>query len=97
MSKSHATLSPNADTGILSPSTPTNDDHYYRTLTNSLLPPLQTPILPMTPMHIRVPTILSTTPEFHEDEQSTSSTPKIEKQCGSSHIKNKSKIQALSS
>ena len=30
----------------------------------------------MTPMSIRVPTILRTTPQFHETEQSTSSTPK---------------------
>ena len=76
MSKNHAALSPNADSGIQSPSTPTNDDHNYQNLTISPLPPLQTPILPMTPMPIRVPTILRTTPQFHESEQSTSSSPK---------------------
>ena len=76
MSKNHAALSPKADSGIQSPSTPTNDDHNYQNLTISPLPPLQTPILPMTPMPIRVPTILRTTPQFHEAEQSTSSSPK---------------------
>ena len=76
MCKNHTTLSPNADSGIQSPSTPTNDDHNYQILTISPLPPLQTPILPMTPMPIRVPTILRTTPQFHEAEQSTSSSPK---------------------
>ena len=76
MCKNHATLSPNADSGNQSPSTPTNDDHDYPSLTISPLPPLQTPILPMTPMPIRVPTILRTTPQFHEAEQSTSSSPK---------------------
>ena len=76
MSKSHATLSPNADSGIQSPAAPTNDDHNYQNLTISPLLPLQTPILPLTPMPNRVPTILRTTPEFHEVEQSTSSPPK---------------------
>ena len=76
MCKNHATLSLNADSGIQSPSTPSNDDHNYQNLTISPLPPLQTPILPMTPMPIRVPTILRTTPQFHEAEQSTSSSPK---------------------
>ena len=71
MSKNHAALSPNADSGILSPSTPTNDDHNYQNLTISPLPPLQTPILPMTPMPIRVPIILRTTPQLHEAEQSS--------------------------
>ena len=46
-SKSHATLPPNADSGIQSP-TPTNDDHHYQNSTLSVLPPLQTPILHMT-------------------------------------------------
>ena len=73
MSRNHATLSPNADSGIQSPFTPTNDDHNYQNLTISPLPPLQTPILPMP---IRVPTILRTTPQFHEAEQSTSSPKK---------------------
>ena len=76
MSKNHAALSPNTDSGIQSPSTPTNADHNYQILTISPLPPLQTPILPMTPMPIRVPTILRTTPQFLEAEQSTSSSPK---------------------
>ena len=76
MCKNHATLSPNADSGIQSPSTPTNDDHNYQNLTISPLPPLQTLILPMTPMSIRAPTISRTTPQFHEAEQSTSSSPK---------------------
>ena len=76
MCKNHATLSPNADSGIQSPSTPTNDDHNYQNLTISSLPTLQTPILPMTPMPIRVHTVLRTTPQFHEAEQSTSSSPK---------------------
>ena len=76
MCKNHSTLSPNADSGIQSPSTPTNDDHNYQNLTISPLPPLQTPILPLTPMPIRVPTILRTTPQFHEAEHSTSSSPK---------------------
>ena len=76
MCKNHATLSPNADSGIQSPSTPTNDDHNYQNLTISPLLPLQTPILPMTLMPLRVPTILRTTPQFHEAEQSTSSSPK---------------------
>ena len=76
MNKNHATLSPTADSGIQSPATSTNDDHNYQNLTISPLPPLQTPILPMTPMPIRVPTILRTTPQFHEAEQSTSSSPK---------------------
>ena len=76
MCKNHTTLSPNADSGIQSPSTPTNDDHNYQNLTISSLPPLQTPILPMTPMPIRAPTILRTTPQFHDAEQSTSSSPK---------------------
>ena len=76
MCKNHTTLSPNADSGIQSPSTPTNDDHNYQNLTISPLPPLQTPILPMTPMPIRVPTILRTTLQFHETEQSTSSLSK---------------------
>ena len=76
MSKRHAALSPNADSRIQSPSTPSNDDHIYQKLTSSLLPPLQTPILPITPMPIRVPTILRTTPQYHEAEQSTSSSPK---------------------
>ena len=75
-SKSQATLSPNTDSGIQSPATPTNDDHNYQNLTISPLPPLQTPILPMTPMPIRVPTILRTTPQFHNTEQSTSSSQK---------------------
>ena len=74
--KNHAALSPNADSGIQSPSAPTNDDHNYQNLTISPLPPLQTPILSMTPMPLRVPTILRTTPQFHEAEQSTSSTSK---------------------
>ena len=65
LSKNHATLSPNAHSGIQSPLTPTNDDHNYQILTISPLPPLQTPIIPMTPMPIRVPTILRTTPQFH--------------------------------
>ena len=76
MCKNHATLSPIADSGIQSPSTPANDDHNYQNLTISPLPPLQTPILSMTPMPIRVPTILRTTPQFHEVEQNTSSTSK---------------------
>ena len=76
MCKNHATLSPNADSGIQSPSTPTNDDHNYQKLTSSPLLPLQTPLFSMTPMPIRVPTILRTTPQFHEAEQSTSSSPK---------------------
>ena len=76
MSKSYATLSPNADSGIQSPSTPTNDDHNYQNLTISSLPPLQTLTVPMTPMLIRVPTNLRTTPQFHEAEQFTSSSPK---------------------
>ena len=39
------------------------------------MPPLQPPpILPMTPM-FRVSTILRTTPQFHEVEQFTSSSP----------------------
>ena len=75
-SKNHTTLLPNADSGLQSPSTPTSDNHNYQNLTISPLPPLQTPILPMTPMPIRVPTILRTTPHFHEAEQSTSSSPK---------------------
>ena len=76
MSKNYATLSPTADSGIQSPSTPTNDDHNYQNLTILPLPLLQTPILPLTPMPIRVPAILRTTPQFHEAEQSTSSSPK---------------------
>ena len=79
MSKNHTTFSPNADSGIQSPATPptpTNADHNYQNLTISPLPPLQTPILPMTPMPILVPTILRTTPQFHETKQSTSSSPK---------------------
>ena len=76
INKNHAALSPNADSGIQSPSTPTDDDHNYQNLTISPLPPLQTPIRPMTPMLIRIPTILRTTPQFHEAEQSTSSSPK---------------------
>ena len=76
ISKSQATFSPNADSGIQSPATPTNDDHNYQNLTISPLPPQQTPILPMTPMPIRVPTILRTTPQLHEAQQSTSSSPK---------------------
>ena len=40
------------------------------------MPQLLTPILPLTPMPIRVPTILRTTPQFHETEQSTSLSPK---------------------
>ena len=76
MCKNHATLSRNTDSRIQSPSTPTNDDHNYQNLTISPLPPLQTPIIPMTPMPIRVPTILRTTPQFHETEQSTSSSSK---------------------
>ena len=39
MSKNHAAFSPNADSGIQSPSTPTNDDHNYQNLTISSLPP----------------------------------------------------------
>ena len=78
-SKSHATLSPNADSGIQSPATPTYDDHSYQNLTISPLPPLQTPILPITPMPIRVPFVLRTTPQFHEAEQSTISSPKQKK------------------
>ena len=73
--KSHATLSPNADSGIQSPATPTND-HNYQNKTISLLPPLQTLILPMTPMPIRIPTISRTTSQFHEADQSTFSSPK---------------------
>ena len=73
--KNHATLSPNADSGIQYPSTPTNDDQNCQNLTISPLPSLQTPILPMTPMPIRVP-ILRTTLHFHEAEQSTPSSPK---------------------
>ena len=61
------------------PTTPTNADHNYRNLTISPLPPLQTPIIPMTPMPIRVPTISRTTPQFNETEQSTSSSPKKKK------------------
>ena len=76
MNKNHTTFSSNADSGIQSPATPTNDDHNYQNLKTSPLPPLQTPTLPMTPMSIRVPTILRTTPQFHETEQSTSSSPK---------------------
>ena len=75
-SKNHATLSPNADSGIQSPSTPTNGDHDYQNFTISPLPSLQTPILPMTSMPIRVPTVLRTMPQFHEAEQSSSSSPK---------------------
>ena len=66
-SKNHATLSRIADSGIQSPSTPTNDDHNYQNETISPLPPLETPILPMP---IRVPTKLRTTPQIHEAEQS---------------------------
>ena len=44
MGKSHATLSPNADSGIQSPSTPANDDHNYQRQTISPLPPLQTTV-----------------------------------------------------
>ena len=76
MCKNHGTLSPNVDSGIQSPSTPINDNHSYQNLTISSLPPLQTPILPMTPMPIRVPTSFRTTPQIHEAEQSTSSSPK---------------------
>ena len=79
MSENHATLSPNIDSGIQSPATPTNDDRNYQNLTISPLPPLQTPKLPMTPLPIRVPTILRTTPQFHEAQQSTSSSPKKKK------------------
>ena len=78
-SKSQATLSPNTDSGIQSPATPTNDDHNYQNLTISPLPPLQTPILPVTPMPIRVSTFLRTTPQLHEAQQSTSSSPKKNK------------------
>ena len=46
MSKNHATFSPNADSGIQSPATPTNDDRIYQNLTISPLPPLQTPYDP---------------------------------------------------
>ena len=74
--KSHATLSPNADSGIQSPATPTNDDHNYQSKTISLLPPLQSLIPSMTPMPIRVPTILRTTSQFHEADKSTTSSPK---------------------
>ena len=76
MSKNHATLSPKADSGIQSPSTPTNDNHIYQNSKILPLPPLQAPILPMTPMPVGVPTILRTTPQFHEAEQFTSSSPK---------------------
>ena len=74
--KNYATLSPNADSGIQSPFTPTIDDRNYQNLTISPLPPLQTPILSMTPMTIRVPTILRTKPQFYEAEQPTSSSQK---------------------
>ena len=76
ISKSNATLSPNVDSGIQSPATPTNDDHNYQNVTISPLPPLHTPILPLTSMPIRVPTILRTPPQFHETEQSSSSSLK---------------------
>ena len=76
LSKSHASLSPNADSGIQSPATPTDDDHNYQNLTISSLSSLQTPILSLTPLPIRVPTIVRTTPQFQEAEQSTSSSPK---------------------
>ena len=78
MSKNHSTFSPNADSGIQSPATPTTTDadHNYQNLTISPLPPLQTPILLLTPMPVRVPTVLRTTPQFHEAEQSTFSSPK---------------------
>ena len=78
-SKNHATLSDNADSGNQShatPTIPTNVEHNYQSFTISPLPLPQTPILPMTPMPIRVPTNLSTTPQFHEAEKSTSSSPK---------------------
>ena len=39
--KNHATFPPNADSGIQSPATYTNDDHNYQTLTISPLPPQQ--------------------------------------------------------
>ena len=71
--KRYATLPPNADSGIQSPSTPTNDDQNYQNLTVPALPPLQTPILPMP---LCVPTILETTSQFHEADQSTSFSPK---------------------
>ena len=77
-SKSHATLPPNADSGIQSPATPTNDDHHYQNSTLSLLPPLQTPILHMTYAY-SCPTILRTTPQFHEVDQSISSLKKKNK------------------
>ena len=82
MSKNHSTFSPNADSGIQSPATlttptTTDADHNYQNLTISPLPPLQTPILPLTPMPVRVPTVLRTTPLFHEAEQSTFSSPKM--------------------
>ena len=70
---------PNAGSGIQYPATPTtpsNADHKFQNLTISPMPPLQTAILPMTPMPIRVPNVLRTTPQFHQVEQSTSSTPK---------------------
>ena len=75
-SRSHATLSPNADSEIQSPATPTYDDHSYQNLTISPLPLLQTPILPISPLPIRIPFILRTTPQFDEAEQSTISSPK---------------------
>ena len=93
MCKNHATLSPHADSRIQSPSTPTSDDHNYQNLTISPLPPLQTPQLPMKPMPIRVPTILRTAPQFHEAEQSTSSSPKKKNKVAdlASKVKAKSK------
>ena len=75
-SKSNAIFTPNADSGIQFPHTPTNDDYNYQTLTNSPLLPLPTPLLPMNLMPIRVHTLLRTTPQFHEAEQSISSSPK---------------------
>ena len=95
-SKHYATLSPNADSETQSPSTPTKGDHNYQNSTISPLPSLQTPILPMTSMPIRVPTILMTSPQFHEADQSTSSSPKNKNKVADLTSK-KSKIQVLSS
>ena len=96
MSENHATLSPNADSGIQSPSTPTNDDHNYQNITISPLPPLQTPILAMTPMPFRVP-ISMTTPQFHEAEPSTSSPPKEKNKVADLTSKVKAKYKRFSS
>ena len=68
LSENNTIFSPNADSGIQPPATrttPTNADHNYQKITILPLPPLQAPILLMTPMPFRVPTIWRTTPQFH--------------------------------